>query len=149
MQTGKSARRAPDRRPNFWTWAGLALAALVVGFAAVWHQSSTAAAGLPPEVSVAGAIEQREAGAFILDVRTPAEWAEYHVPGSSLIPLDQLAARVDEVPDGQPIVVVCRSGNRSQQGRDILRQAGRVEVTSLAGGLQAWRAAGYPIVTGP
>jgi rhodanese-related sulfurtransferase len=50
---------------------------------------------------------------------------------------------VDELPKDQEIVVVCRSGNRSAQGRDILLEAGFAQVTSLAGGLTQWKAAGY------
>jgi rhodanese-related sulfurtransferase len=56
---------------------------------------------------------------------------------------------VNELPRDQEIVVVCRSGNRSQQGRDILLQAGFTQVTSMAGGLSQWRSAGYSTVTGP
>ena len=68
---------------------------------------------------------------------------------TTLIPLDQLASRVNEVPRDQEIVVVCRSGNRSQQGRDILLQAGFEQVTSMQGGLNEWRATGYPVASGP
>jgi rhodanese-related sulfurtransferase len=59
--------------------------------------------------------------------------------------LDELPSRVDEVPKDQEIVVVCRSGNRSQSGRDILQNAGFENVTSMSGGLNAWGAAGYPL----
>jgi rhodanese-related sulfurtransferase len=52
---------------------------------------------------------------------------------------------VSEVPRDKEIVVVCRSGNRSQQGRDILLDAGFAQVTSMTGGLNEWRAKGYPI----
>jgi rhodanese-related sulfurtransferase len=45
-------------------------------------------------------------------------------------------------------VVVCRSGHRSAQGRDILRQAGLTNVTSMSGGMNAWISAGNPVVTG-
>lgn len=91
---------------------------------------------------------QRDAGVFILDVREHSEWDEYHVPGSSLIPLKQLPQRLAELPKDKPIVVVCRSGNRSQEGRDILKQGGFENVTSMAGGLLQWRQKGYPTVTG-
>ena len=91
----------------------------------------------------------RDSGAFILDVRQPEEWNEYHVPDSTLIPLAELASRADELPKDQEIVIVCRSGNRSAQGRNILLDAGFTQVTSMAGGLTQWRAAGYPIVSGP
>ena len=68
---------------------------------------------------------------------------------ATLIPLDQLSDRLAEVPTDQTIVVVCRSGNRSQQGRDILKQAGYEQVTSMTGGLKTWQAKGYPVTTGP
>jgi len=100
---------------------------------------------LPAEVSVAEAAAKRDAGAFILDVRTPEEWNEFHVPGSTLIPIDQLPNRVAEVPKDKEVVVVCRSGNRSATGRDVLLKAGYPQVTSLAGGLTTWRSAGKPV----
>jgi rhodanese-related sulfurtransferase len=94
-------------------------------------------------------LAKRDAGAFILDVRQPEEWNEAHIPDSTLIPLDQLTDRINELPKDQEIVVVCRSGNRSAQGRDIVLDAGFTEVTSMAGGLNQWKAAGYPTISGP
>ena len=88
-------------------------------------------------------------GALILDVRTQEEWDAGHIPDATLIPLDQLPARINEVPQDQRVVVVCRSGNRSAQGRDILKQAGWTLVTSMAGGMNQWTAAGYDFITGP
>jgi rhodanese-related sulfurtransferase len=70
---------------------------------------------------------------------------EYHVPNTTLIPLDQLPSRLNEIPHDRQVVVVCRSGNRSQQARDILLNAGFKQVTSMTGGLNQWRASGYPI----
>jgi rhodanese-related sulfurtransferase len=107
------------------------------------------AAALPAEISVAEAAAKRDAGAFILDVRQPDEWNAVHIPGATLIPLDQLDARVNEVPKDKEVVVVCRSGNRSQQGRDILKKAGFPQVTSMSGGMNQWSAAGHPTATGP
>ncbi|MCP4427495.1 MAG: rhodanese-like domain-containing protein, partial [Chloroflexi bacterium] len=75
-----------------------------------------------------------EDGAFVLDVREPSEWDDYHAPDTTLIPLGELAQRVDELPRDKEIVVICRSGNRSQTGRDILLDAGFASVTSSAGG---------------
>ena len=103
------------------------------------------ALGLPLEISVQQAYQMYLASAFFLDVRTQEEWDDYHIPGSTLIPLDELEGRTDEVPDTGAIVVVCRSGNRSQTGRDILLQAGFEAATSMAGGVSAWREVGYPI----
>ena len=103
---------------------------------------------LPAEVPVAEALALRESGAFVLDVRQPDEWAAGHIPGATLIPLGDLSARIAEVPKDRQVVVVCRSGNRSAQGRDILLGAGYPSVTSMAGGMNDWTAAGYPTETG-
>lgn len=107
------------------------------------------AVAVPANVSVQDAANLRTGGAFILDVREPSEWNEFHMPDSTLIPLGQLASRVSEVPKDRPIVVVCRSGNRSSVGRDTLLQAGWTNVTSMDGGLTTWRAQGLPVVSGP
>jgi rhodanese-related sulfurtransferase len=100
---------------------------------------------LASTISVSDAYTMYQNGAFVLDVRTQEEWNEFHAPNTTLIPLDQLASRLNEVPRDREIVVVCRSGNRSQQGRDILLNAGFEQVTSMTGGLNEWRASGYPV----
>lgn len=100
---------------------------------------------LPKEISVSEAYEKYKQGAFFIDVRTQEEWNEFHVPNTSLVPLDQLPARLNEIPKDREIIVVCRSGNRSQEGRDILLNAGFTSVTSMTGGLSDWRASGYPV----
>ena len=105
-------------------------------------------ATLAREVSVDEAYQLYQEGVFVLDVRTQEEWDEYHAPNTTLIPLDQLPARLSELPKDQEIVVVCRSGNRSQQGRDILLQAG-FTATSMSGGLKEWYAKGYPVEGAP
>ena len=131
-------------------WVGLGILAVVLVGAFFFNQSDTATAdGLPREISVAEASVMRDDGAFVLDVREPDEWNESHIPGATLIPLGELASRVDELPQDQKIVVVCRSGNRSAQGRDILLSAGFEQVTSMAGGVNQWKAAGLETVSGP
>ncbi len=110
---------------------------------------SAAMAAVAGNISVQEASSLRDKGAFILDVREPSEWNEFHMPNSTLIPLGQLASRVAEVPKDRTVVVVCRSGNRSKAGRDTLLQAGFTNVTSMDGGLTAWRSGGLPVVSGP
>jgi rhodanese-related sulfurtransferase len=100
---------------------------------------------LASTINVNEAHDMYQNGAFVLDVRTQEEWNEFHAPNTTLIPLDQLSSRLNEVPRDRQIVVVCRSGNRSQQGRDILLNAGFEQVTSMTGGLNEWRASGYPV----
>lgn len=144
----RKAQQAQAKK-NLWRWGAVALAVLIGLGALWWWQQSAPTASYPAEISVAEAATKRASGVFILDVRQPDEWNASHIPGSTLIPLDTLAARISELPTDQEIVVVCRSGNRSASGRDILRAAGFTQVTSMAGGLQQWQAAGYPTASGP
>lgn len=80
----------------------------------------------------------------LIDVREPDEFASGHVPRAINIPLGQLADRVDEVPEG-PVDVICHLGGRSLRGARILEGAGRAEVTSVAGGTDAWQDSGRPL----
>ena len=131
-----------------WGWLLLALA-IVAGIWLITRQNTSTTAGLPKAVSVDEALKLREEGAFMLDVREVSEWNEFHMPEATLIPLGELPNRLNEVPQDQKIVVVCRSGNRSQTGRDTLLRAGFTNVTSMDGGMNEWRGKGYPVVTGP
>ena len=144
----KTKKQTKQNQNLIWAILGFILV-LVVGTFLFNQGDSAAAAKLPREISVAEASSMRDAGAFILDVRQPEEWNEVHIPGATLIPLGELASRVDELPQDQEVVVVCRSGNRSQQGRDILIQAGFEQVTSMSGGVNQWSAAGLETVSGP
>jgi rhodanese-related sulfurtransferase len=76
---------------------------------------------------------------MIIDVRQPEEYAQGHIPGARLIPLDQLPQRVGELDPGAEIVAVCRSGNRSGVAAEWLRAQGFRRVLNLRGGLKAWR----------
>jgi rhodanese-related sulfurtransferase len=86
--------------------------------------------------------ELRQGGAQVVDVRRDDEWAEGHIEGAEHVPLDQLAARADELGEG-PIVFYCAVGERSLMAAQALSGAGR-EAVSLAGGIGAWRDAGLP-----
>jgi rhodanese-related sulfurtransferase len=130
------------RRPGAQIGVLLIVALIIYILLQMGGRANTALAGT---VSVNEAYELAQNGAFVLDVRTVEEWNEFHAPNSHLIPLDQLAARLAEVPRDRQVVVVCRSGNRSQQGRDILLNAGFEQVTSMTGGLNEWRASGFPV----
>ena len=136
------------RRPIVQIGILVAVAIVIFLIASMGGEQSSNAGTLPASVSVDEAHQMYTDGTFVLDVRTPEEWNEFHVPNTTLIPLDELTARVNELPKDQLILVVCRSGNRSQAGRDILLQAG-FDATSMDGGLNAWRDSGYPVVSGP
>jgi len=148
----KNEKKNSPTQNNLTLWGVVAVVLVLLGWAAwsILGQARPAGtAEYPAEVSVARAAELRDQNAFILDVRQPEEWNEFHIPGATLIPLEDLQNRLSEVPQDQEIVVVCRSGNRSATGRDILRKAGLTQVSSMAGGMNEWRSAGYPTVSGP
>ncbi len=97
------------------------------------------------QITVQEAYPKYQQGVFFLDVREQSEWDTFHIPNTTLIPLGDLPNRLNELPKDQPIVVVCRSGNRSQSGQDILLNAGFMNVTSMSGGVTEWSNQGYPI----
>jgi len=150
MSNKKKKRKVVKQKSNSTLiWAGIGIVILILAAIFIQQSNNTATSALPLEISVADASSKRDAGAFILDVREPDEWNEGHIPGATLIPLGELASRVNELPKDQEIVVVCRSGNRSAQGRDILLSAGLQQVTSMAGGMNEWKASGFETVSGP
>lgn len=145
----RTTRRALQKQKNripSWVWlvGGIAvLAVIILGFS-----MATPRGNLSPEVSVETAAQMREEGAYILDVREQSEWDQFRIPGSTLIPLDSLRQQIDRVPKDTNIVVVCRTGNRSAEARDILLRAGYLDVTSMSGGVTEWHKKGFPIETG-
>jgi rhodanese-related sulfurtransferase len=133
--------------PRFWIGL-IAMMLVMAGCSASQNAQPAALAALPPEITVAQAAQKRDQGAFFVDVRELSEWTQFHIPGTTLIPLGELPNRLKDVPKDREVVVVCRSGNRSQQGRDILLKAGYTSVTSMAGGVTQWQAQKLPIATG-
>jgi rhodanese-related sulfurtransferase len=89
----------------------------------------------------------RRSGAVVLDVRNPDEYETAHVAGAVLIPLKELAARQDEIPDADPLYVICAVGGRSLTATKALVQAGYPAV-SVAGGTNGWIERGWPVVAG-
>ena len=89
------------------------------------------------------------APALLLDVREQGEWDAGHAPGAVLAPLSGLVAGASLPPGahGRPLVVICRSGNRSRQAADLLRARG-ADVVDVKGGMQEWASAGHPVVDG-
>lgn len=83
----------------------------------------------------------------LIDVRTPEEHREAHIPGSVLMPLDTLE-NVKKLPDGARHIIYCRSGKRSLKAMEILSAKGFKNLADLEGGINAWMAVGGPVVTG-
>lgn len=107
-----------------------------------------AASPLPPPGLVDGAAAKAlvAAGAVVIDVRTPAEYEAGHLAGARLIPYDQIAARIAELPArAAPILLYCRTGRRTAVAAAALAQLGFTAVYDLQG-ISNWPG---PIETGP
>ena len=89
----------------------------------------------------------RLADVQVLDVREPEEWSAGHIDGAIHAPLGGLLAGGTAPLDAaRPVVVVCRSGQRSELATMLLRSRGQ-DAANLAGGLHAWAGAGLPLTT--
>ena len=84
----------------------------------------------------------------VLDVRGASEWNEGHMPRASHYYLGNLEALTRDLPRDTPIAVYCQGGTRSAIAASLLQQKGFTDVTNVAGGIDAWKAAGLPIDTG-
>ena len=128
-QDGNVSAVAPDWATLTYTFAGL------------WE--------IQPQ-NLEECVEENAGGLQIVDVREPAEFDGPlgHIEGAKLIPLGELARRVDEIDRVRPVVTVCRAGGRSAQAVSILQKAGIGKIANLAGGMLRWRADGHPAVGG-
>ncbi|SEP28196.1 Rhodanese-related sulfurtransferase [Trujillonella endophytica] len=95
-----------------------------------------------PTVSVA----ELPADAVLLDVREDDEWVHGHVEGATHIPMGDVPARLADIPEADPLYVVCRVGGRSARVAAWLNQNG-VDSVNVAGGMGDWEAAGRPMVS--
>ncbi|MEV7982825.1 rhodanese-like domain-containing protein [Streptomyces sp. NPDC086519] len=88
-------------------------------------------------------------GAVLVDVREPYEWQAGHAPRAVHLPLSALAAGAElpALAQARPLVVICRSGNRSQRAAELLVARG-CDAVDVIGGMQDWAGAGLPVVDG-
>ena len=88
--------------------------------------------------------------ARLLDVRTPAEFEAEHIAGAYNVPLDTLAEHGAEIRAqvADPVVLVCRSGQRARRAEEALAAAGMANLHVLDGGMAAWTADGRPVSRG-
>ncbi len=82
---------------------------------------------------------------YVLDVREQWEYEEGHIPGITLLPMNEVPANLDQIPTDKEVILTCRSGNRSGQVTDYLREQGFDNVHNMEGGILAWEAAGLPV----
>lgn len=123
-------------------------------FVSLWEETYTQLlpvrwGGMSPQE--ASALQVTGAPFFLLDVRTPTEFQTERIAGAVNIPLDQLPARLNELPTDREMIVViyCKAGQRGGLGFALLRQFGYVNVKNMIGGLNAWKSAGLPVDTTP
>lgn len=85
-------------------------------------------------------------GVHLIDVRSGSEFATGHIPGAVNIPMDQIEARLDDLPANGRLVLVCQAGKRARITANLLEPCGR-DVVVLEGGTDAWTQAGFPVVS--
>jgi rhodanese-related sulfurtransferase len=112
---------------------------------------AASAPALGAELDPAGfASAMKRPGTVVLDVRTPAEFAEGHLPGAVNIDVSaaDFASRVAALDKSAPYAVYCRSGNRSAAALEVMKGQGFTGAYHLGGGITAWKSAGGEVVTG-
>jgi rhodanese-related sulfurtransferase len=80
----------------------------------------------------------QKGGVYIIDVRTAEEYASGHIPGSELMPLQDLEGMSMELKKKNSYLIVCRSGNRSQQASELLVGKGFKNIYNMTGGMNQW-----------
>lgn len=103
------------------------------------------------DISVSELAELRSGSdpVVVLDVREQDEYDDAHVPGVLHIPISVLMDRMNEVPRGEPVYVICAVGGRSAQVVDYLNRSGsEIDAINVAGGTLAWQQAGLPTESG-
>ena len=83
-------------------------------------------------------------GAAVIDVREPHEYSAGHVPSASLIPVNSVYARREELPKDKDLIFVCGVGQRSALAAEMAAAAGLTRLFNLEGGTDAWLKAGMP-----
>jgi rhodanese-related sulfurtransferase len=96
-------------------------------------------------ISVDEAKEMMDAGAAVIDVREPHEYTEGHVPGATLIPVNTVYARREELPQDQDVIFVCAIGQRSALGAEMAAASGLTRLFNLEGGTEAWVKSGQTV----
>lgn len=83
--------------------------------------------------------ELTKKGVRLIDVREPSEFQEGHLEGAELVPLGTVSEASKNWDKTKPLIMMCRSGNRSGQAAGFLKSEGFREVYNLAGGIMAWQ----------
>jgi len=133
-------------------------ATMLVAAASVADQAAPVANQAPPAAASVGATvplispqallerqAKKDPSLFVLDVRTPEEYAAGHVPGAVNVPYDQVASHLAEIPKNKDVVLYCKSGRRAGLAADVLEANGYTKLGHLQGDMQAWLQDGRPV----
>jgi rhodanese-related sulfurtransferase len=121
--------------------------ALLSGWMLFWSMFGNRIRGIKDVDCVAATQLINHKNALVLDVREDSEYKSGHVLNATHIPLGKLGERIGELEKykDKPIVVVCRSGNRSCSASALLGKQGFTQAYNLAGGMMAWQKANLPL----
>ena len=132
-----------------WWWLLLALVMVACGGAntdLAVEPAEVDLLSLPDAVDVQTVAEIKDwEDVLVLDVREQWEYDAGHIPGVRLMPMGEIPGRMSEIPTDQTVILTCRSGNRSGQVADFLRQQGYDNVHNMTGGILAWESAGLDV----
>ena len=136
---------------GFTRWQDAGLPIEESGRATVAQLKDLVTTGTPPDPSAANGSSGNghRSRPLVLDVRQRDEYERGHVPGAVHLMAGDVPERLSTLPKDRPIVAICAAGYRSSVAASLLLQAGFHDVTWVSGGVPAWRAAGYPLETGP
>ena len=112
---------------------------------------AAAASASLPLISPQALLERqakKDPSLFVLDVRTPKEFAAGHVPGAVNVPYDQVASQLAQIPKDKDVVLYCRSGRRTGLAAEVLEANGYTKLEHLQGDMQAWLKDGRPVEGG-
>jgi len=125
----------------------LVLVALASGGMLFWNVVYSRLSGVKEVGPQQATMLHNQRDAVLLDLRETNDYSGGRLPKAVHMPLSQLSARVGELAkhQGRPIIAYCNRGNRSRMAGGTLKKAGHAEVYSLAGGIEAWKSAGFPL----
>lgn len=112
--------------------------AIVAALASVLVLAMRPSASGGGDIGNAEARDLMDAGARIIDVRTPAEFAMGRIPGAENVPLADLSAVAAGWDPAEPVLIYCATGNRSVTAMDVLQRSGFTSVYNLTAGIAAW-----------
>jgi phage shock protein E len=127
------------------SWAKWILPALAIPVVLLALRGIAPAGGGISVAEAATAIKSKK-DLQLVDVRTPGEYEAGHLAQAKLIPLQELETRMGEIDKSKPVLLYCRSGHRSGQALKLLAGKGFADAKHMEGGINAWQAAGLPVV---